>query len=78
MNRYVATFFSHFGALSYFKALKGQGVASTLAPVPRALSASCGTCVRYEHGSAIDLDGCELDHVYAESGGTLVSVLTKE
>ena len=47
MTRYVATFHTHFAALCTFRALSAAGVASTLAPVPRALSSSCGTCVRY-------------------------------
>jgi hypothetical protein len=47
MNRYVATFHTHFAALSTYRAMTGAGVSSTLAPVPRALSSSCGTCVKY-------------------------------
>ena len=47
MNRYVATFHTHFAALVTHRALTGAGVTSTLAPVPRALSSSCGTCVKY-------------------------------
>jgi len=47
MNRYVATFHTHFAALSTHRAMTGAGVLSTLAPVPRALSSSCGTCVKY-------------------------------
>ncbi len=47
MNRYVATFHTHFAALYTFRALRGAGVPSQMAPVPRVLSSSCGTCVRY-------------------------------
>lgn len=47
MTRYVATFHTHFAALSTYRRLTGEGVASKLAPVPRALSSSCGTCVFY-------------------------------
>lgn len=43
---YIATFYSHFGAM-HFK--KEAGVSSArLMPVPRNLSSSCGTCVRFE------------------------------
>lgn len=66
MNKYIATFHSHFGALSYYKALSTQGIVAKLSPVPRKVSSSCGTCVYYERDSAVDLDGCELDCVYIE------------
>ena len=77
MNRYIATFSSHFGALSYCKALKNQGIAAKLMPVPRRVSSSCGTCVYYESISAIDLDGCELDSVYLEADNRLECMLRK-
>lgn len=43
---YIATFYSHFGAMRF---KKDAGVKSPrLMPVPRNLSSSCGTCVRFE------------------------------
>ena len=66
MKRYIATFFSHFGALTYYKALEEQGIAAKIMPVPRKISSSCGTCVSYEHGSVFYLEECELDAVYLE------------
>ena len=77
MNKYIATFHSHFGALSYRKALKKQGIGAKLMPVPRKVSSSCGTCVYYEHISAIDLNDCELDSVYFEANNVLDCVLRK-
>ena len=77
MNKYIATFHSHFGAMSYCKALVKQGLAVKLMPVPRKVSSSCGTCVYYEHISAIDLDDCELDSVYLEVNNVLDCVLKK-
>jgi len=77
MNKYTATFYSHFGAMSYFKALKIQGVTAKLMPVPRKVSSSCGTCVYYEYDKAIDRDGCELDSVYLEVKGNLDCVIRK-
>lgn len=44
----IATFYSHFGAIRFKKLCEGQGLAAQLMPVPRDLSSSCGTCVRYE------------------------------
>ena len=48
MTEYIATFHTHFSALRTHRALTGAGIAAALMPVPRKLSASCGTCVRYE------------------------------
>lgn len=47
---YIATFFSHFGAIRYKKLCEEQGISARTAPVPRDLSSSCGTCVRCEGG----------------------------
>lgn len=49
---YIATFFSHYGAMQYKKACDRAGISARMMPVPRALSSSCGTCVRLEAGSA--------------------------
>ena len=47
MKEYIATFHTHFAALQTKKNLSAAGVKGRLAPVPRSLSASCGTCVKY-------------------------------
>lgn len=48
MKTYIATFFTHFGALTLSKKCKAAGIKSQLMPVPRKLSSSCGTCVKFE------------------------------
>ena len=48
MKHYVATFFSHFGAVRFQHLCATQGWAAQLAPVPRSLSSSCGTCVLFK------------------------------
>ena len=45
---YIATFFSHFGAIRFKKLCQKSGWPAKVMPVPRDLSSSCGTCVRYE------------------------------
>jgi len=45
---YIATFFSHFGAIRFKKLCQSVGWSARVMPVPRDLSSSCGTCVRYE------------------------------
>jgi len=44
---FVATFHTHLSALMTERALKKAGFAARMAPVPRQLSSSCGTCVFY-------------------------------
>ena len=47
MKKYVATFYTHLAAIRTQRALSALGLSARLAPVPRRLSASCGTCVLY-------------------------------
>lgn len=44
---YIATFYSHFGAIRFNRDLKKLGILGQIMPVPRNLSSSCGTCVAY-------------------------------
>jgi hypothetical protein len=44
---YIATFYSHFGAIRFKKEMP-HIKNPKLSPVPRTLSSSCGTCVRFE------------------------------
>ncbi|MBR5498267.1 MAG: DUF3343 domain-containing protein [Clostridia bacterium] len=65
---YVATFFSHFGAVKFSRRLKSLNIAHMLKPVPRKVSSSCGTCVEFECDSPLSLLGDELDAIYANQG----------
>lgn len=47
MNEYIATFHTHLSAMLSFQALQQAGCKVKMQPVPRALSSSCGTCVRF-------------------------------
>ena len=69
MNNYIATFFSHYDALTFFNFLKGKNITAKLMPVPRKVSASCGTCVSFVSDLKIDFSGHELEAVYIEAGG---------
>lgn len=53
MNTYIATFFMHFGAIRYQKMCKALGYEAVAMPVPRDLSSSCGTCVKYNAPEAL-------------------------
>lgn len=48
MKQYIATFFSHFGAMRFHKLCAERGWSAQLSPVPRTLSSSCGTCVLFQ------------------------------
>ena len=48
MTEYIATFYSHFGAMRFQKELKAQGIQARMMPVPRSLSSSCGTAVLFQ------------------------------
>ncbi len=48
MSSFIATFHTHLAAILSAKQLKAAGIPAKLAPVPRKLSSSCGSCVFYE------------------------------
>lgn len=52
MMTYIATFYSHFGAIRYKKLCQDRDIPAKMMPVPRNLSSSCGTCVQYESDMA--------------------------
>ena len=45
---FIATFYSHFDAIRMRRALESREIPAKLMPVPRDLSSSCGTCLRFE------------------------------
>lgn len=70
MAQYIATFHTHLSALRSCNALKKAGVPDArLAPVPRKLSSSCGTCTFYK--SEEPMIGCmdaDVEAVYRQDG----------
>lgn len=48
MNTYIATFFNHFGAFRFKRLCESHNIKAETMPVPRTLSSSCGTCVKYD------------------------------
>lgn len=49
MTEFIATFHSQYGAVQFLKYAKQHQIPCRLAPVPRTLSSSCGTCAHYSH-----------------------------
>lgn len=76
---YIATFHTHFGAMSFHRMLQKRGdKEACMMPVPRALSAACGTCVRFSLPFAPDMAAEDLDSVVRETGGSFETVFVKE
>ena len=69
MKEYIATFHTHLSAMMTCRTLTGFGIQARMMPVPRKLSSSCGTCVRYladaPHLDAMDED---VEAVYEKIG----------
>lgn len=64
----VATFYSHFGAVRFKRYCDALGWPARLMPVPRDLSSSCGTCVRYE-GELPEIVPQEAEQIVALEAG---------
>ena len=65
----IATFHTHFGAIQFQRLCKDRGDKPRMMPVPRALSASCGTCVKFQ--VPFDPESMvheDLDSIYAVEG----------
>jgi len=56
---YIATFYSHFGAIRYKKLCEKHNQNAQIMPVPRDLSSSCGTCVRYDGELILPDSACQ-------------------
>ena len=77
-KNFIATFYSHFDALTFFNYLKGKKIKAKLMPVPRKVSASCGTCVSYitDSDSEIDYTVSEIEAVYHITADGLLVVFS--
>ena len=64
----IATFHTHLGALRFQRRLTTLGHEAAMAPVPRKLSASCGTCVRFDAPFQKAWADEDLDAVYLAEG----------
>lgn len=62
---YIATFFTHSGAIRFEKFAKERGILVQLMPVPRKLSSSCGIAARMQHeGDIKELIIEDIDSIY--------------
>ncbi len=78
MRQYIATFHTHLAALMTCRNLNGKGVKAAMMPVPRKLSASCGTCVRYQAETAtLDAMDPDVENVYEIVGKEEYTLLSE-
>lgn len=71
MRQYIATFFSHFGAVRFQHLCVERGWQAQLRPVPRSLSSSCGTCVFFQAAALEDTESLqtpELEQLVLQCG----------
>ena len=74
---YIATFFSHFNAIKFSHVLKKEDISATLMPVPRRLSSSCGTCVKFTMDTDPTRFDCEdIEQLVSLSDDSYVVILS--
>ena len=76
MDTYVATFFSHFGAVRFGRQLRQLGIDHALMPVPRRVSSSCGTCVRFQAAEVPELETEDLERLFRQTGDAYEEVFS--
>lgn len=76
---YLATFYTQAAALLSQRALKQAGLVSKAGPVPRELSSSCGTCVRYiaDDPNLVLLDH-DLESLYEVTDGSYRQIIHRD
>lgn len=64
--KYIVIFFSQSGAIKFNRSMDKKGIECILAPTPRILSSSCGTCARISYGKDIsELIDEEVESIYS-------------
>ena len=79
MREFVASFFTHVSALMTCRALSDAGFPARMAPVPRTLSSSCGTCVFFTaEDPCRELMDEDAERVYEQQGEQYLLLLDLE
>ena len=67
---YIATFYTHSGAIKYQRYLQNKGVKAQTMPVPRRFSSNCGIAVRFSTAEDISpIISEDMEKVYLLSDG---------
>ena len=76
MREFIATFHTHLSALMTSRNLNAKGAKAGMMPVPRKLSSSCGTCVRYlAEEPMLEAMDVDVEAVYEVTGKETYSCL---
>lgn len=68
--KYLATFYTHTGAVKYHRFLKNRGISAETLPVPRKYSSNCGIGVRFTTLEDINsLISEDIDNIFLEQEG---------
>ena len=79
MSRYIATFHTHLSALLTCQSLTASGAEARMMPMPRKLSASCGTCVAYQAAAPLlDKMDDDVERVFQVDSETYTLLLENE
>ena len=79
MKQFVATFHTHLSAMLTCRALTGAGWEARMAPVPRSVSSSCGTCVFFTaEDPCRELMDEDAERVYEQQGEQYLPLLDLE
>jgi hypothetical protein len=63
---YIVIFFSQSGVIKFNKNMEKKGIECVLAPTPRKLSSSCGTCAKiFYDKNILDLVEEEIESIYS-------------
>jgi len=66
----LATFYTHYGAITFDTHCRKNGIPAKMQPVPRSVSASCGTCVRFHAPAPPGISAHEdMERCYSISAG---------
>lgn len=77
-NNYIATFFTHSGAIKYSRFLKDKGIENIMKPVPRSISSSCGICVEFSCSGLSSLIITDIYKIYVVNGRELKKIYESE
>ena len=76
---YIATFFTHFGAIQFGRKLSKQNISYRMMPVPRMISSSCGSCIRFKGELPEDIrEDEEIEGLYHVVEGNYKLILKRD
>ena len=62
MTKYIATFYTHYGAIKFRQYCKAKDITASMMPTPRILGASCGVCIQFAvNNCTMPVQYCEYD-----------------